>query len=118
MRVNYYKDSALPENRVDVYYREQDAEIMGLMAFLETGQAIVGREEQAVTCKGTKGKSMKGTCYFRSESRTAALCSISPVGATLRRFPQNRWGFSMLHLSRDAGTTGISTTPLPAAGRF
>ena len=50
MRVNYYKDSALPENRVDVYYREQDAEIMGLMAFLETGQAIVGREEQAVTC--------------------------------------------------------------------
>lgn len=48
MRVNYYKDSALPENRVDVYYREQDAEIMGLMAFLETGQAIVGRKEQAV----------------------------------------------------------------------
>ena len=48
MRVNYYKDSALPENRVDVYYREQDAEIMGLLAFLETGQAIVGRKEQAV----------------------------------------------------------------------
>ena len=31
MKVNYYEDLALSENRVDVYYREQDAESRGLM---------------------------------------------------------------------------------------
>ena len=34
------------------------------------------------------------------------------------RFPQNRWGFLMLRLNRDAETTGTSIMPLPAAGRF
>ncbi|MDE7184862.1 MAG: LytTR family transcriptional regulator DNA-binding domain-containing protein [Lachnospiraceae bacterium] len=48
MKVNYYKDSLLLENRVDVYYREQDAEIMGLMEFLEADQVIVGRKDQTV----------------------------------------------------------------------
>ena len=46
MKVNYYEDLALSENRVDVYYREQDAEIRGLMDYLETEQVIVGRKDQ------------------------------------------------------------------------
>lgn len=48
MEVNYYQDAALPENRVDVYYREQDAEITGLMEFLEAERVIVGRKDQNV----------------------------------------------------------------------
>lgn len=46
MKVNYYEDLALSENRVDVYYREQDAEIRGLMDYLGTEQVIVGRKDQ------------------------------------------------------------------------
>ena len=48
MEVNYYQDAALPENRVDVYYREQDTEITGLMEFLEAERVIVGRKDRSV----------------------------------------------------------------------
>ena len=47
MEVNYYQDAALPENRVDVYYREQDTEITGLMEFLEAERVIVGRKDRS-----------------------------------------------------------------------
>ena len=49
MKVNYYEDLALSENRVDVYYREQDAEIRGLMDYLGTERVIVGRKDQTAT---------------------------------------------------------------------
>lgn len=48
MKVNYYQDTTLPENRVDIYYQEQDAEITELMKFLETEQIIVGRKDQNI----------------------------------------------------------------------
>jgi Response regulator of the LytR/AlgR family len=48
MKVNYYQDATLPENRVDVYYQERDAEITELMKFLETAQVIVGRKDQSI----------------------------------------------------------------------
>lgn len=48
MDVNYYQDAALPESRVDVYYREQDAEITGLMEYLEADWVVVGRKDQNV----------------------------------------------------------------------
>lgn len=48
MKVNYYQEDALAENRVDVYYRTQDAEITGLMEYLEAERVIVGRRDQSV----------------------------------------------------------------------
>lgn len=48
MEVNYYQDAALAENRVDVYYREQDAQITGLMEYLEAERVIVGHKDQGI----------------------------------------------------------------------
>lgn len=48
MKVNYYQDAALPEDRVDIYYRKQDEEITGLMEYLEAEQVIAGRKDQTV----------------------------------------------------------------------
>ena len=45
MQVRYYKDPVLKENRVEVYYRNQDREIENLMAFLEMEQIIIGSRE-------------------------------------------------------------------------
>lgn len=46
MKVNYYREEALRENRVDVYYRKKDREIENLMAYLEADQALYGRNER------------------------------------------------------------------------
>ena len=48
MQINYYRDPALSENRVDVYYPKQDAQITELMEFLEAERVVVGRKEQTV----------------------------------------------------------------------
>ncbi|MCI8968136.1 MAG: LytTR family transcriptional regulator [Lachnospiraceae bacterium] len=47
MEINYYEDPDLPCSRVDVYYREQDAEIAGIIDFLEAGQVVIGKKEQS-----------------------------------------------------------------------
>lgn len=48
MKINYYQDAALSENRIDVYYSEQDTEISELMNFLDAKQIIVGRKDQNI----------------------------------------------------------------------
>ena len=46
MEINYYEDPTLQNNRVDVWFREQDSEIQSLMAFLASEQIITGKKEQ------------------------------------------------------------------------
>lgn len=46
MKVNYYREETLRENRVDVYYRKKDREIENLMAYLEADQALYGKNER------------------------------------------------------------------------
>ena len=46
MRINYYKDLSLKEDRVDVHYRERNEEISNLMSFLENRQVIIGSSEK------------------------------------------------------------------------
>lgn len=46
MKVNYYRDEALGENRVDVYYRKKDREIEDLMAYFDADQALYGKSEK------------------------------------------------------------------------
>ena len=62
MEVNYYQDAALPENRVDVYYREQDTEITGLMEFLEAERVIVGRKGPERQAHFSAGGLLSGDC--------------------------------------------------------
>lgn len=45
MEINYYQDLQIRDNRVDVYFRQQDEEIQNLMAFLEKEQAVIGMGE-------------------------------------------------------------------------
>lgn len=45
MKINYYRDETLPEDRVDVYYRKKTAQVTNLMTFLESEQALYGRNE-------------------------------------------------------------------------
>lgn len=43
MKVNYYEDNSIEENRVDVFYREKDHEIRGIMDYLELHKIILGK---------------------------------------------------------------------------
>lgn len=45
MKINYYRDEALADDRVDVYYRKKNARITNLMAYLESEQVLYGRSE-------------------------------------------------------------------------
>lgn len=45
MKINYYRDETLPEDHVDVYYRKKNAQVTNLMTFLESEQALYGRNE-------------------------------------------------------------------------
>lgn len=46
MKVNYYREETLRENRVDVYYRKKDREIEDLMTYLQADQALYGKNER------------------------------------------------------------------------
>lgn len=43
MRVNYYEDKTIEENRVDVFYREKNHEILGIMDYLESHKILLGK---------------------------------------------------------------------------
>lgn len=43
MKVNYYEDKTIEENRVDVFYREKDHEIRGIMDYLELHKILLGK---------------------------------------------------------------------------
>ena len=45
MEIHYYQERQREENRVDVYFRQQDEEIQNLMAFLEKEQVVNGMRE-------------------------------------------------------------------------
>ena len=42
MKVNKYQDELLDENRIDVYYREEDVQIQSLFKYLGKNQSLVG----------------------------------------------------------------------------
>ncbi len=64
MEINYYEDPAIPNNRVDIYYREQDEEIQSLMAYLDTAQNILGRN-----ARETKRIPLRDICYLEVVDR-------------------------------------------------
>ncbi len=43
MKVNYYEDKMIEENRVDVFYSEKDSEIIGIMNYFESYEIILGK---------------------------------------------------------------------------
>lgn len=45
MKINYYRDESLADDRVDVYYQRKNARITNLMAYLESEQVLYGRSE-------------------------------------------------------------------------
>ncbi|MGF7144900.1 DNA-binding LytR/AlgR family response regulator [Anaerotaenia torta] len=45
MKINYYQDDTLKENRIEVYYGELDSEIAGVMNYLEAHRAIIGKRD-------------------------------------------------------------------------
>lgn len=45
MKINYYRDESLADDRIDVYYRKKNARITNLMAYLESEQVLYGRSE-------------------------------------------------------------------------
>lgn len=45
MKINYYRDESLADDRVDIYYRKKNARITNLMAYLESEQVLYGRSE-------------------------------------------------------------------------
>lgn len=45
MKINYYKNPNLPEEHVDVHYREQNEEIGDLISFLENRHLLIGTSE-------------------------------------------------------------------------
>lgn len=46
MIVNYYEDKMIEENRVDVFYREKDREIIGIINYLESFEFILGKNKE------------------------------------------------------------------------
>ncbi|MCC8151722.1 MAG: hypothetical protein LIO96_09800 [Lachnospiraceae bacterium] len=48
MKVHKYQDVKLPEDYVDIHYREQNAQINGLFRYLETMDSIQGRNDQGI----------------------------------------------------------------------
>ncbi|MBU5439513.1 LytTR family transcriptional regulator DNA-binding domain-containing protein [Tissierella sp. MSJ-40] len=46
MKVNYYEDKMIEENRVDVFYSEKDREILGIMNYLQSYEIILGKNEK------------------------------------------------------------------------
>ncbi len=48
MKVHKYQDTNLPEDYVDIYYREQNSQINGLFRYLETLDSIHGKNDQGI----------------------------------------------------------------------
>lgn len=46
MKINYYQNDTIKENRIEVYYGELDSEIAGVMNYLEACGAIMGRMDK------------------------------------------------------------------------
>lgn len=46
LKVNYYEDKMIEENRVDVFYSEKDREILGIMNYLQSYEIILGKNEK------------------------------------------------------------------------
>lgn len=48
MKINYYKQETIEENRVDVFFRKKDKEIEGIMEYLDAYDVITGRSEDVI----------------------------------------------------------------------
>lgn len=45
MKVNKYKDEELSENYIDIYYKEVDSEIKGILEYCESFSTIIGKKD-------------------------------------------------------------------------
>jgi len=45
LKVNYYKDETITENRIDVFYQTIDPEVSGIMDYLSTYEMILGKND-------------------------------------------------------------------------
>lgn len=45
MKVNQYRDKKLTENYIDIYYKEVDSEIKGIIEYCESFQTIIGKRD-------------------------------------------------------------------------
>lgn len=48
LKINYYQDHTIEENRVELYFKEMDAEISGVMNYLESYGAILGKKDDVI----------------------------------------------------------------------
>ena len=48
MKINYYRQETIEENRVDVFFRKKDKEIEGIMEYLDAYDVITGRSEDVI----------------------------------------------------------------------
>lgn len=104
--------------------RPEIAEILTHAAFTPAGpkrgrpSAWQRRSGRKMPSPGTQSRPTPMPRSSPSGPPTTVLPLTSPDRAIWLRSPPARWGSFMSHLSRDAGTTGTSTTPSPAADKF
>lgn len=48
MKINYFRDETIEENRVDIYYCRKDKELKNLMSFLNTDQVLLGKTDRSL----------------------------------------------------------------------
>lgn len=46
MKINYYEDKMIEENRVDVFYKVKDRDIIGIMNYFESSEIILGKNKE------------------------------------------------------------------------
>ncbi len=46
MKINLYREDKLPENYMDIHYKEMDSSIQGIIEFCEASQVIIGRNDK------------------------------------------------------------------------
>lgn len=45
MKINQYKDKEISENYIDIYYKEMDAAVEGIIEYCESFQTIIGKRD-------------------------------------------------------------------------
>lgn len=98
MKVNYYEDKMIEENRVDVFYSEMDSEIIGIMNYLESYEIILGKNKE-LTKKILPNdifylETVERRCYAYLESE------IYQVDLNLKSFQERFPGYGFVQIGK------------------
>ncbi len=91
MKLNCYQDSSIKETHVDIYYRENDKEVAGIIDYINSCNAIVGQREgisvRIMPSEIFYCETMERRCYAYLEKD---VCRIDfSLSGFLERFSRN-----------------------------